>query len=193
MFRRAVTIAALLCVLPAAARAELALPVRGAITSGVGWRPDPFGSGKYFFHRGVDIAVPAGTPVEATRSGRVTFAGPDGGYGSTVIIRHENGDSTLYGHNSALAVSVGATVKEGQVIAYSGNSGRSTGPHVHYEVRSGGGPAVVMARAAEQREEKVTVLSDARDRQEMKMDEAMASIFSTIRENAPATKGGEGG
>lgn len=107
-------------------------PVRGIITSGFGWRPDPI-TGRRDFHPGVDIAAPYGTPVVAAAGGRVTYAGWDGAYGRTVTIDH--GDYvTRYGHNSRIVVEPGQVIRKGQVIAYVGSSGRSTGPHVHYEV-----------------------------------------------------------
>ena len=109
-------------------------PVRGTITSGFGWRISPFGDGNEL-HPGVDIAYTMGAPVVATADGEVVASGPAGGYGNLVQIDHGNGIATLYGHNSQLAVNVGQQVKKGQVIAYAGSTGKSTGPHVHYEVR----------------------------------------------------------
>ncbi|UFS69812.1 M23 family metallopeptidase [Geomonas sp. RF6] len=193
MIVRSIATAFFLCVFPLLARADLNLPVTGTVTSGVGWRVDPFGSGKLLFHRGIDISVPAGTPVRATRSGRVSFAGLHGGHGSTVIIKHENGESTLYGHNSSLAVPVGTRVAAGDVIAYSGNSGRSTGPHVHYEVLNGEGEITQTARIEQVPNEKEALRNDKRRQQELLMDEAMDSILSRIRETLPETDGGKGG
>lgn len=112
-------------------------PAKGSVTSGFGWRVSPFGEGEEM-HPGVDIARAEGTPVVATADGRVVESGPAGGYGNLVHIDHGNGMATLYGHNSQLAVSVGQTVSKGQVIAYAGSTGKSTGPHVHYEVRENG-------------------------------------------------------
>lgn len=112
------------------------LPVDGTVTSGIGWRQDPFGSGRLIYHRGIDIAVPSGTPVHPTRPGRVAFAGPYKGYGNLVAVTHGDGTATLYGHNSLVSVKVGDPVTEESVIALSGNTGRSTGPHVHYETRT---------------------------------------------------------
>lgn len=109
------------------------------ISSGFGYREDPF-TGQRKFHEGVDIGVWYGTPVLATASGRVVFAGVKGGYGNTVIIEHGFGFSTLYAHNQRLIVHEGQWVKRGEIIAYSGNSGRSKGPHLHYEVRVNGVP-----------------------------------------------------
>jgi murein DD-endopeptidase MepM/ murein hydrolase activator NlpD len=91
-------------------------------------------------HEGIDIAVPTGTPVAAAASGTVITAGWLGGYGNLVVIDHGNGLATAYGHNSGLAVGVGQSVAQGQVIAYSGSTGHSTGPHVHFEVRVNGSP-----------------------------------------------------
>jgi murein DD-endopeptidase MepM/ murein hydrolase activator NlpD len=109
-------------------------PVRGTVTSGFGWRISPFSGGREM-HPGVDIAVATGTPVVAAADGTVIISGPYGGYGNLVEIDHGNGIKTLYGHNSQLVVQVGQHVKKGQVISYSGSTGESTGPHVHYEIR----------------------------------------------------------
>jgi murein DD-endopeptidase MepM/ murein hydrolase activator NlpD len=106
-------------------------PVHGPVTSGFGWR---WGR----MHEGIDIAVPSGTPVVAVVSGTVVHAGWLGGYGNLVVVDHGNGLSTAYAHNSSIAAGVGASVGQGQVIAYSGNTGNSTGPHVHFEVRVNG-------------------------------------------------------
>ncbi len=92
------------------------------------------------FHEGVDLNAWYGTPVKATKDGVVTFAGWRGGLGWTVEIKHEEGFVTIYGHNSRLLVKKGAEVKAGDVIARSGSTGRSTGPHVHYEIRLNGKP-----------------------------------------------------
>ncbi len=88
----------------------------------------------------MDIGVDYGTPVHAADSGVVVEAGWISGYGYAVIIDHGNGLSTLYGHNESLNVSEGQSVSQGQVIAYAGSTGNSTGPHVHFEVRSNGDP-----------------------------------------------------
>jgi murein DD-endopeptidase MepM/ murein hydrolase activator NlpD len=108
-------------------------PVHGPVTSGFGRR---WGR----MHEGIDIAVPSGTPVVASASGTVITAGWLGGYGNLVVIDHGNGLATAYGHNSSLAVGGGQQVAQGQVIAYSGSTGHSTGPHVHFEVRVNGTP-----------------------------------------------------
>lgn len=112
-------------------------PVSGLVTSGYGWRIHPIDN-VMRFHDGIDIAVPVGTPVRATADGVVISAGTRSGYGLAVLIDHGYGIQTLYAHNSKLAVKPGAVVVRGQVIAYSGNTGVSTGPHLHYEVRVGG-------------------------------------------------------
>ena len=111
-------------------------PVQGKISSGFGWRIDPF-TGKRAWHAGIDLAVPEGTPVEACWPGKVVFAGEKGGYGKVVILEHKNGYHTVYGHNAKILVQEGEFVSGGQRIALSGNTGRSTGPHLHFEVRKG--------------------------------------------------------
>ena len=109
-------------------------PTRGWITSGFGYRKSPF-TGKRRMHHGVDIASRRGTPIVATARGIVTFSGMKGSYGKIVVINHGYGFSTLYGHNSVNIVKAGDRVERGDLIAYLGNTGRSTAPHVHYEVR----------------------------------------------------------
>ena len=109
---------------------------RTRISSNFGWRIDPF-TGLKAWHSGIDLAVPVGTPVKACMSGKVVFAGPKAGYGNLVIIEHKNGLKSYYGHNSKLLVKKGEFVRFGQKIALSGNSGRSTGPHLHFELRDG--------------------------------------------------------
>jgi len=122
--------------LPHCASAARKSPVDGGtITSGVGWRLDPFGSGRMAYHNGYDIAVPVGTPVYPVEAGTVYFAGTYKGYGEMVAVDHHNGYVTIYGHNTAVRVKPGQTVDTTTVLALSGNTGRSTGPHVHYEVR----------------------------------------------------------
>lgn len=112
---------------------ELPWPVTGWISSGFGLR-----DGRP--HEGLDIAAEEGDPIRAVRSGRVVFAGSRGTYGLTVIIDHGGGLTTLYGHASAILVREGQWVGEGQLIARVGNTGRSTGPHLHLEVRLNGVP-----------------------------------------------------
>jgi murein DD-endopeptidase MepM/ murein hydrolase activator NlpD len=108
-------------------------PVRGQITAGFGQRMDPF-SGEGAFHSGVDISVPFGTKVEATADGIVLEAGPESGYGNEILIDHGYGLNTKYGHLSRIFVVVGQELKRGQVIGSVGMTGRTTGPHLHYEV-----------------------------------------------------------
>lgn len=113
-------------------------PVRhGWISSGYGERIDPF-TGREGFHPGFDFAGKRGTNVYAVAAGVVTWASRDGGYGNLVEIDHGGGYSTRYGHNEKILVHVGETVKRGQLIAKMGSTGRSTGPHVHFEVRYNG-------------------------------------------------------
>jgi murein DD-endopeptidase MepM/ murein hydrolase activator NlpD len=111
----------------------LSWPVSGVITSGFGYR---WGS----LHPGIDIAAPIGTPVHAAASGTVIYAGWEGGYGNFTMIDHGGGIVTAYGHQSAIAVSNGQQVSQGQVIGYVGSTGYSTGPHLHFEVRVNGTP-----------------------------------------------------
>ena len=108
-------------------------PVNGTFTS-------PFGYRWGRLHAGIDIAVPEGTPLRAADGGTVAIAGWTGGYGNYTCVNHGGGVSTCYGHQSRIAVSVGQSVSQGQVIGYSGNTGNSTGPHLHFEVRIGGNP-----------------------------------------------------
>lgn len=109
----------------------------GYITDGFGYRKDPF-SGKREFHYGIDIAAPIGTPVYATADGVVTSIGTNGGYGRVIKIDHGFGYSTVYAHLSKYFVRRGEVVKKGQKIAEIGITGRTTGPHLHYEVRQFG-------------------------------------------------------
>ena len=114
-------------------------PSKGVITSPFGSRVDPVTGAASAFHEGLDIADDYGTPIVATAAGTVTFAGyTEGGYGNLVEIDHGNGFVTRYGHNSAVLVTPGMSVKQGQVIALMGSTGKSTGAHVHYEVRING-------------------------------------------------------
>lgn len=109
------------------------LPANGWISSGYGKRVSPFGRG-IVLHEGIDISLRTGSPVRATASGIVVYSGWQSGYGRLVVIDHGFGYQTKYGHNSVLKVKVGQRVKKGDIVALSGNSGDSTGPHVHYEV-----------------------------------------------------------
>ena len=110
-------------------------PAAGFVSSPYGLRFDGTE-----FHQGIDIAADMGAPIVATADGVVTAAGWNGGYGNMVDVDHGGGIVTRYGHASALAVTVGQQVRRGEVIAYVGSTGRSTGPHVHYEVRVDGQP-----------------------------------------------------
>lgn len=111
-----------------------AWPIKGEITSPFGWRVHPvFGTEK--FHTGLDIGADYGDPIVAANSGTVIYADWMGGYGNAVMIDHGGGIVTLYGHNSSLAVYNGQQVAKGQIIAYAGSTGYSTGPHCHFEVR----------------------------------------------------------
>jgi murein DD-endopeptidase MepM/ murein hydrolase activator NlpD len=113
------------------------LPVEGQHTSGFGMRMHPIDHEERL-HSGMDIAAPAGTPIQAAAAGQVVFSGTQAGYGNVVVIQHEEGYSTLYAHTTANLVSVGTTVSQGQPIATVGSTGRSTGPHLHFEVRKDG-------------------------------------------------------
>jgi len=108
-------------------------PVRGQISEGFGQRLDPF-SGEGVFHSGVDIRAPYGTRVESGGDGIILEAGFDSGYGNAIVVDHGFGMATKYGHLSKILVVVGQEVKRGQVIGAVGMTGRTTGPHLHYEV-----------------------------------------------------------
>ena len=114
-------------------------PSKGYITSGFGTRSDPFNGGRAH-HLGIDFEANTGDPVLSAAGGVVSFAGVKTGYGNVVEVDHGNGYSTLYGHNSRLVVRVGDIVRAGQVVAKAGSTGRSTGPHVHFEVHINGRP-----------------------------------------------------
>ena len=116
---------------PAPSAAGMIWPVDGILTSGFGYR---WGR----MHEGIDISVPEGTPIRAAASGTVILAAYSGGYGNYTCIDHGGGLSTCYGHQSAFAVSSGSSVSQGDTIGYSGNTGSSTGPHLHFEVRING-------------------------------------------------------
>lgn len=115
-------------------------PTTGWLSSGFGYRTSPF-TGRREFHRGIDIATRAGTPVIAAADGVVTFAGKKGGLGKLVVIDHGYGKITRYAHLKKQLVRRGAHVNRGDKIALVGNSGRSTAPHLHYEVHVNGIPA----------------------------------------------------
>jgi murein DD-endopeptidase MepM/ murein hydrolase activator NlpD len=111
-------------------------PTKGTFTSGYGWR---WGR----MHKGIDVANNVGTPIVAARDGRVTFSGwSDGGYGYLVELTHPDGSISLYAHNSRLLVREGEAVQQGQMISRMGSTGRSTGPHLHFEIRPAGKGAV---------------------------------------------------
>jgi murein DD-endopeptidase MepM/ murein hydrolase activator NlpD len=110
----------------------------GYISSRFGERMDPF-NGEEAFHKGVDFAAPAGSDVISVAAGVVTYAGRRDGYGELVEVQHGDGLVTRYGHNSQVLVTVGEVVQRGQALAKVGSTGRSTGPHVHFEVLRNGG------------------------------------------------------
>jgi murein DD-endopeptidase MepM/ murein hydrolase activator NlpD len=113
------------------------LPVFGSVSSPYGWRKEPF-SGERDFHHGIDITGPSGSEVYAAGEGRVVFSGWREGYGRVVEVEHQDGLSTLYAHNAKNLVKEGDWVARYHAIALLGNSGRSTGPHLHFEVRRNG-------------------------------------------------------
>lgn len=108
-------------------------PVRGYLSASFGNRVDPF-TGQPDFHPGIDVATPQGTRVQAPADGVVIFSGDKGGYGNSVVIDHQYGVVTRYAHLSAFNVKPGQRVKRGDVIGFVGSTGRSTAPHLHYEV-----------------------------------------------------------
>lgn len=114
-------------------------PIKGWITSGFGKRASPL-TGEPGRHMGVDIANEANTPIRVTADGLVTYAGWQTGYGRVIVVEHGYGYSTRYGHCARIDVKVGDEVQRGQVLGYVGSTGRSTGSHVHYEVRVHGMP-----------------------------------------------------
>jgi murein DD-endopeptidase MepM/ murein hydrolase activator NlpD len=103
------------------------------VTSPFGWRRDPL-TGLSTFHKGVDLKAAYGQEVQAAAAGRVVFSGSQGSYGTTVMVEHSNGTQTRYAHLSVALVAPGATVEAGQPVGRAGSSGRSTGPHLHFEV-----------------------------------------------------------
>lgn len=113
-------------------------PHISSLTSYFGYRNDPFNSSKAEFHPGIDFKGRRGEPARCTADGRVVFAGWDGGYGNCVKIAHANNYETLYGHLSRITVKVGQEVSVGQKIGEIGSTGRSTGAHLHYEIRKNG-------------------------------------------------------
>jgi murein DD-endopeptidase MepM/ murein hydrolase activator NlpD len=119
------------------ARVPSIWPVEGESTDSFGVRGNPFGGGGAEFHPGQDIAAPRGTPVLAPAEGKVVEAGWKNGYGQTVVLDHGNGLTTRYGHLSKIEVEMGQELKRGDQLGQVGSTGRSTGPHLHYEVRVG--------------------------------------------------------
>ena len=116
----------------------LGLPFPGAITSSFGHRENPFGGADVETHKGLDIKGPYGAEVKAMAKGEVQFAGTRGGYGNCIILKHGNGFETLYGHLSKILVHPGQKIEIGDQIGNIGSTGRSTGPHLHYEVHRNG-------------------------------------------------------
>ena len=110
-------------------------PVDGTLEGGFGGRHNPFGGGGYEFHSGQDIEAPMGAPVVAGARGQVSFVGWQNGYGQLVVVDHGGGLTTRYGHLSRIDVENGQQVSRGQIVGKVGSTGRSTGPHLHYEVR----------------------------------------------------------
>ncbi len=124
---------------PRTGRGDFIWPVSGPVTSPFGWRSNPFGGGPEF-HQGLDIAAPMGTTIQASAGGTVILAQWYGGYGNYILIDDGGGYSTGYGHLSAIYVSVGQQIKQGQAIGAVGCTGECTGPHVHFEIRIAGKP-----------------------------------------------------
>jgi murein DD-endopeptidase MepM/ murein hydrolase activator NlpD len=114
-------------------------PARGWVTSDFGTRIDPY-TAERKMHQGLDIATPHGQPVYSPSDGTVVFAGTEGGYGKVLVIDHGYGVKTRYGHLSEILVHLGDRIRRGEKVASVGNTGRSTGPHLHYEVRVNGIP-----------------------------------------------------
>lgn len=110
-------------------------PVEGTLEGGFGGRRNPFGGGGYEFHTGQDIEAPWGAPVVSGAAGKVSFVGWQNGYGQLVIVDHGGGLTTKYGHLSHIDVELDQSVSRGQLLGKVGSTGRSTGPHLHYEVR----------------------------------------------------------
>lgn len=113
------------------------LPVEGRITSTVGLRHDPI-NGNLRFHSGIDIAIPEGTPVTPVGTGRVAYSGLQPGYGNMVIVQHPDGMVSIYAHHKRNLVKTGERVDKNTRLAFSGSTGHSTGPHLHFEAWQGG-------------------------------------------------------
>ena len=116
----------------------LGFPFHGSITSTFGHRENPFGGSNVETHKGLDIRGPLGAPVRAMAKGVVKFAGQRGGFGNCIILKHANGFETLYGHLSKILVKPAQKIDIGQQIGKIGSTGRSTGPHLHYEIHRNG-------------------------------------------------------
>lgn len=116
------------------------LPVNGYVTDGFGMRRNPFNGEGREVHEGLDIAVDFGTPVSSTADGLVVYAAPHAGYGNLVIVYHSNGITSRYGHLSRISIEAGQRIRRGEQIGNAGSTGRSTGPHVHYEIRENDQP-----------------------------------------------------
>ena len=114
-------------------------PVMGRINSPFGWRRHPV-TRRRDFHTGIDIKTSRGMVIRSARDGRVAYSGWMGGYGKVVVVEHAGGQSTLYAHCSSVMVPQGTKISQGQNIARVGTTGRSTGPHLHFEVRRGNSP-----------------------------------------------------
>ncbi len=160
--RQSTTVFVLCCVLIAAVATAAAAgtrqffitPTWGVVASHMGWRHDPFRASTWQHHWGLDIAAAMGTPVVASAGGTVRFAGWFAGYGPVVYLEHGGNWATLYGHLSRLYVRPGQTVTQGMVIGAVGSYGRSTGPHLHFEIRYKGvpvNPLAYLGRAAASR------------------------------------------
>ena len=121
----------------AAAEPGLSLEMAGRVSSAYGWRSDPF-KGQAKFHGGIDLAARYGTQVPAAAAGTVVSAGEQGAYGLTVVVRHQNGFESRYAHLASLDVKAGDSVTQGQQVGRVGSTGRSTGPHLHFEVTQAG-------------------------------------------------------
>jgi murein DD-endopeptidase MepM/ murein hydrolase activator NlpD len=119
------------------AGARLPLPLDAPVSSGFGWRTDPF-AGTPRFHGGIDFKAAYGRDVPTAAPGRVVYAGDQGGYGQTVVVEHESGYRTRYAHLSAVTVVAGQQLADGAVVGRVGQSGRATGPHLHFEVTRDG-------------------------------------------------------
>jgi murein DD-endopeptidase MepM/ murein hydrolase activator NlpD len=135
---------------PHGADAAVPLPIAAPVSSPFGYRADPL-SGARRFHAGVDIAAAYGREVPSAGAGRVVFSGAQGGYGNTVVVEHPGGIRTRYAHLSSVQVDVGVRVDAGTVVGRVGSTGRSTGPHLHFEVLQDGqpvNPAVAATRFA---------------------------------------------